>query len=580
MTATRVPRTVGISGPPTGSATSVDFVPPDRWTRLRTRIAQARLDFAGLTTAVCFFCLSLTPSLLPRPWYLQGVVSGILTATGYAVGVVVGWTVRPVARRPAARIGPDARRLAWRILCWTGAVLSALSLVQGFRWQRDIHLLMGQRPPAGIGYLGVPLVAVGIFAPLVALARLLRACAWALVRVFGRWIPPVAARVAGVTGVTVLVVLLLQGLVANGLMAVANAGFGSLNTETADGVARPTSATVSGSPDSFVPWASLGRWGRDFVATAPGPEDLSRFTGEPAIQPIRVYVGVDSAPTLRDQAALAVRELERTGAFERAVLCVITTTGTGWVDRRSVVPLEYMYGGDSALVAVQYSFLPSAISFLADRERVRQAGRELFDQVYARWSRLPVGHRPKLLVFGESLGSSGAESAFSGIDDLRNRTDGALFVGPPNGNPLWGEFVGRRDLGTREIVPTYQNGASVRFDGWAGDLATPPSPWSTPRAVYLQHASDPVVWWSPRLILHRPDWLAEPRGRDVLPAMRWYPFVPFWQLTADLVFANKAPPGHGHNYRGEAVDAWAQIVAPPGWTTRRTAELRVRLGTR
>ena len=54
--------------------------------------------------------------------------------------------------------------------------------------------------------------------------------------------------------------------------------------------------------------------GYTFVATAPGPEDLSRFTGEPAIQPIRVYVGVDSAPTLRDQASLAVRELERTGA--------------------------------------------------------------------------------------------------------------------------------------------------------------------------------------------------------------------------------------------------------------------------
>jgi uncharacterized membrane protein len=580
MTATRAQRTVGINDSPTGSATSVDFVPPGRrWSRLRTRLALSRLDFIGLATAVCFFCLSLTPSLLPRPWYLQGVVSGILTATGYAVGVAVAWTVRHVVRWPAARrIGPDGARLAWRILFCTGAVLSVVSLVQGSRWQRDIHLLMGQPPPAVIGYLGVPVITVGIFAPLVALARLLRASARALGRLFGRWIPPAAARVAAVAGVTALVVLLLQGLVANGLMAAANAGFGSLNTGTAVGVTRPASPAVSGSPDSLVPWASLGRWGRDFVATAPSVADLSRFTGRPATPPIRVYVGLDSAPTLRDQAALAIRELQRTSAFDRAVLCVITTTGTGWVDRRSVVPLEYMYGGDSALVAIQYSFLPSALSFVADRDRVRRAGRELFDQVYAYRSRLPADHRPKLLVFGESLGSWGAESAFSGVADLRNRTDGALLVGPPNSSGLWGEFVSRRDRGTSQILPIFQHGESVRFAGRPTDLATPSSFWSTPHVVYLQHASDPVVWWSPRLILHRPDWLAERRGHDVLPAMRWYPFVTFWQLTADLVLANKAPPGHGHDYHGEAIDAWAQIVPPPGWTAGRTAALRARLG--
>ena len=93
MTATRVPRTVGVSGPPAGSATSVDFVPPDRRTRLRTRIALARVDFAGLTTAVCFFCLSLTPSLLPRPWYLQGVVSGVEQSNGATMITINGGQV-------------------------------------------------------------------------------------------------------------------------------------------------------------------------------------------------------------------------------------------------------------------------------------------------------------------------------------------------------------------------------------------------------------------------------------------------------------------------------------------------------
>ncbi|GAA3384710.1 alpha/beta-hydrolase family protein [Cryptosporangium minutisporangium] len=121
--------------------------------------------------------------------------------------------------------------------------------------------------------------------------------------------------------------------------------------------------------------------------------------------PIRVYVGLDTAPTSRERAALAVRELQRTGAFHRETLCLVTTTGTGWVNPQAVDPLEYMYRGDTALAAMQYSYLPSPISFLTDEERAREAARDLFDQVYAVWSRLPRTERPKLLVFGESFGT-------------------------------------------------------------------------------------------------------------------------------------------------------------------------------
>ena len=554
--------------------------PPPR-TGWLTRAARVRLNYTGLVLAIWFFCLSLTPSLLPRPWYLQGVISGIVTATGYAVGRGASWTVHHLIRWPGLdRLGPVGRQRAWQVLGGGGAVLAIGFLIQGSRWQREVYRLMGEHAPAPFGYVGVPVITAAIFAAFIALARLVRAGARALGRFLGRWITAAAARAATVIGVIVLLVALLQGLVANGLMAATNSGFSSLNRQTAQDPPIPSVATVSGSPASYVPWASLGRWGRDFVATAPRVADLSRFSGKPASQPIRVYVGLDSAPTLHDEAALAVRELERTGAFGRQVLCVITTTGTGWVDQRSIVPLEYLYAGDSALVALQYSYLPSVISFLADRDRVRLAGRELFNQVYAVWSHLPPAHRPKLLVFGESLGAFGAESAFSGIEDLTNRTDGALLVGPPNTSPLWGGFEADRDRDTDQVLPTYGNGGTIRFAGQPDDLAVPPSTWPAPRVVYLQHASDPVVWWSPQLILHRPDWLGERRGRDVIPAMHWYPFVTFWQLTADLVFSIQAPPGHGHNYHGEASDAWAQVAAPPGWTADRTAALRDLLGNR
>jgi uncharacterized membrane protein len=91
--------------------------------------------------------------------------------------------------------------------------------------------------------------------------------------------------------------------------------------------------------------------------------------------------------------------------------------------------------------------------------------------------------------------------------------------------------------------------------------------------VYLQYPSDPITWWSPRLIVRRPDWLAERRGADVLPSTRWYPFVTFWQVSADMAFANGVPAGHGHNFGASPVPAWAQIAPPDGWTPDRTAAL-------
>ena len=106
------------------------------------------------------------------------------------------------------------------------------------------------------------------------------------------------------------------------------------------------------------------------MATAPTVWDIERFTGRPGQEPIRVYAGLDSAPSARERAALAVQELERTGAFDRAVLGVVTATGTGWVDENVTASLEYMYGGDTALVSMQYSYLPSWLSFMVDQSKV------------------------------------------------------------------------------------------------------------------------------------------------------------------------------------------------------------------
>ena len=139
------------------------------------------------------------------------------------------------------------------------------------------------------------------------------------------------------------------------------------------------------------------------------------------------------------------------------------TTGTGWVDPGAINAFEYETGGNSAAVAIQYSYLPSWASFLVDQTRAREAGRALFDAVYQKWSALPAATRPKLFVFGLSLGSYAAESPFSGEGDLANRTDGALLAGSPSFNVLHREFTVGRDAGSPEVQPVYRDGRTVRF---------------------------------------------------------------------------------------------------------------------
>jgi hypothetical protein len=183
----------------------------------------------------------------------------------------------------------------------------------------------------------------------------------------------------------------------------------------------------------------------------------------------------------------------------------VTTTGTGWINPVAASALELLWDGDTALAGYQYSYLPSWLSFLVDAGRAREAGAELFNAVHERWSELPEDDRPLLLVFGESLGADGAEAAFSGIADVRNRADGMLLVGPPNSSELWRTFTERRDPGALEHLPIYDGGATVRFASDPVHLTVPEAPWYHPRVVYLQHASDPIVWWSPGLTLREPD---------------------------------------------------------------------------
>ncbi|WP_246097963.1 alpha/beta hydrolase [Rhodococcus spelaei] len=536
------------------------------------------LDFTGIAFAALFFCWSLTPSLLPRDWLFQGLIGGISAAIGYGVGTAIGWAVYRfyLAKRPWWPLPPRYMQVL-KVGVVAIAILAAMvMLVYAAGWQRELSALMNAEGTTTTGYIRTGGLSMLVAAAIISVWRVLRDLGRLVARYLNRWlrVPRQAALPLGFALVAVLTYALVTGVLVKEVYALANSAFSLQNDTTRAGVVAPVAPEKSGSPDSLVPWDSLGFEGRNFVSRGLDAQELSRANGAPAKEPIRVYAGLESAPTADQRLDLLVDELERTGAFERKVLVIIPTTGTGWVNPTAAQAIELVHNGDSALVATQYSYLPSWISFLADREKAAEAGKRLIDKVHERWLTKPPQTRPKLYVYGESLGTQAGEGAFDGLADIRNTVDGVLWVGPPNSNVLWHQLVSRRDPGSTEVEPVYSDGLVVRFADEVADIAQPPGPWWPPRVLYLQHASDPVVWWSTDLILKRPDWLSEKPGEDRLPQMRWFPFVTFWQVSADLANAAGVPDGHGHNYGTSVLDGWLAIAAPDGWTQADTERVR------
>jgi uncharacterized membrane protein len=193
-------------------------------------------------------------------------------------------------------------------------------------------------------------------------------------------------------------------------------------------------------------------------------------------------------------------------------------------------------------------------------DRAEAAATALLDEIRSTWSTRPAASRPKLLLYGHSLGALAAQAPFDTAESLLDRVDGALISGAPRDSPLRNRLVAGRSRTTTEVKPVLPGHPAIRFATGPADLSSAPNSPSHPRVVFLQHATDPVVWWTPRLILRRPTWLREQRGDAVLPAVRWWPIVTFWQLSADLLKAQDVPAGYGHRYGAEARTAWHLIT--------------------
>jgi uncharacterized membrane protein len=316
---------------------------------------------------------------------------------------------------------------------------------------------------------------------------------------------------------------------------------------------RPSSEYVSGGVGSHVHYDTLSRQGQRHVNTFIRPEWIERTMGEPAkSHPIRIFVGLDSAPSQEQRVALAMRELDRTGVLNRSVLLLVSPTGTGYVNYQAVETLEYLTRGDCATLTLQYSKRPSPLS-LGRVETGRTQNDLLFLRLWERLEAMEPSERPRVVLFGESLGAHTSQDAFvhRGTRGLRDRgIDSALWIGTPYASEWKSEVLGgpRHDTDTA-LIGRFNAITELEQleDERAGRL----------RYVMLTHNNDAVAYFGLDLFLACPPWLGPPETRPSgVPRMaRYGPIVTFLQTLIDMKNSMTVVPGvfeaKGHDYRAD-----------------------------
>ena len=546
--------------------------------------------------------MSFEPSLMPRTSKQQGIMMGLAGLTARGLGSVVEkgtQTVTPDAAQTSTRVAIRAGvALAGAGLAaipsrpgeslWRSGVRSAGQVIAAAAVSGFVHDLgRAGTSRTRSGQVARPVIsAVAVSAGLVALAgKNLRERK----RVIKRWPVeqnnelPAAIGVGWATYAAgaglakgyvgsrnalvrylgpgrskrVIAGLVNAGIWAGGAVTLYNGGVGYIGRANekieASYAMPPISPLVSGSAESSSPFTRLGLQGRRYVTDVVSPAMIEDVLGEPATEtPIRVFIGYNSEPMYSmGRTEMAMAELERTGAFDRSYLLLISPTGTGWVDQTMIESAELLSKGDIATCVIQYGRFPSFLSV----QKValgRHQFRALLWSVRQRLAERPAAQRPNVLVFGESLGAWASSDVvmYQGIEGFDHYgIDKALWVGLP-GLAKWSR--NGMAAGSSDLVPAGSVGV---FDNPAEIESLTEEERTRLRAAVLSHDNDPIAVMSPDILVREPEWLSGERGRNVPEDMDYTPFSTFLQVAIDAMNAMVTVPGHfgsfGHDYRAD-----------------------------
>ena len=548
---------------------------------------------------------ALGPSLMPRTSRLQGISIGLSVLAARATTGVAEKLTRmavpadaPLGRQLAVRatIGGtgaalaalpqrDGQRLWIASLQSTGRLLRAgaaggaihdlgLGLQQRYPAQRAVRpLAVGAALTGGLLYWGArrlraretaverwPLPQTTTLPATLATSYAVTAVGTGLARSFVWSRGALESYFGPGPGKRLLARAVNAGIWAGAATAAYNAGIayiGRANEKVEAAYATPPpSPLVSGSSESLLPFGDLGQQGRRYVIDVVIPELIKEVLGEDAVaQPIRTYVGFNSQPLYpTGRAELALAELDRTGAFDRSWLLLVSPTGTGWVDHTLIETAELLARGDIATCCIQYGRYPSFLSV----QKValgRLQFRLLLWGIQQRLKERPAERRPQMLVFRESLSAwtSSDVVMFQGIEGLDHYgIDRALWVGLP-GMAKWSRNGMARGSSTQ--VP---EGTVEVFDRHEQLQGLSEEARARLRAVILSHDNDPIAVLGPDLLVQPPPWLGgSQRGRGVPQTMPWVPLITFIQTAMDAANAMVSVPGQfgsfGHDYRADIV---------------------------
>ncbi|MEN8237679.1 MAG: alpha/beta-hydrolase family protein [Actinomycetota bacterium] len=538
---------------------------------------------AGAITGVRFAVKSYEPSLMPRSAIDQGIVTGGSFLTGFLTGATSGRLIGILpffgslsglrlaglatagirsAQMLRAQLDPEdaphSETAGW--IEMGGEVVGSLALsglaegtsVPAAKLTTLAAITMGSAADiqSAISHredspdARYVLTSIGVAAGLNAAVAGLAGVVFIGARLPGKF---VSSRAAGAALSVIGGVATAGVLTAAARMAGSKAmrGIEASNAQTEVAYAEaPDAPSVSGSTFSLARYETLDLQGRRLVSEVTPREAFVDVMGAPSSSdPVRVFVGTDSADSHDDRLELAIQEVRRAGGFDKSLIIAASPAGTGYVNYIAVEAAELMSMGDVATVAVQYGGLPSMLSM----NRVEEAS-ALYSQLLTRLrdeiERL--GRDIKLVAYGESLGAltsqNGVKYASRGNELI---VDAALWVGTPHGSALFRELTGRGGLPVYDSFNDYLDSADSAGPG--------------PRVTFLNHDNDPVAKFSPKDARRMPAWL-EPvdRGRGTNPYQRWLPGIAFWQGLIDTKNAATVVPGEfystGHDYRADLAE--------------------------
>ncbi len=531
-----------------------------------------RFSFRSFLLGLAFFAASMTPSLIPRGAVEQGVLGGVVIATGYLLGQILSliWQAADLPRL-GGRIGAVCDSL----LTLAVIALTIWILVYSLEWQNELRGKMDMEAVEGLHLTRLIALTSVTFLGLYVLGAMIAALFHWVRGKFYRIMPPRRANVLGVVTVFAILVVVTRDGIFDRVVASLDQSYEAAQELFDVAPPLPPHAHQSGSAASLIDWAAMGQPGRDFVLTGPNAETISAFTGQPAMEPLRVYVGRANGETPRERAELALAELIRVNAFEREVLIVTSPTGTGWMDPGSHDPVEYMHNGDIATVSVQYSYLQSPLALILETRTGLDQASALLEVIHDYWSSLPVDTRPRLYAHGLSLGAWSSMYATNLFRLLDDPIDGAFWAGPPFPSRFWQSIQVARNAGSPWVLPEIGRGSLVRYANHVHDAANAPAAWGQMRIVFLQYSSDPIVFYDPFSLFRAPEWMNDPPAEDVSQHLVFIPVVTQFQLALDMALSFGAPPGHGHAYYArDYISPWVEVTAPDGWTQQDTERLR------